>query len=246
MLADDLLNGTPHDEGAAVRGLRPRKKGPAPAARWVVVALTAATVVAVVLGLAVAPLAVLVVAGLVLTAAIFWRSGAARSAGASVVPRVAVWTAVVALLLAIGSASVQGFVGSWTATLAGTAPRDVAPHAEAGLPARGESPPSSAASAPVGSAPASSSASPTASVQMSASAQPPVTPEPAVPQQGAALLQATVKPQPTAAALGALPSPTPTYRNCGALRALGIQTLLRGQPGYTPRLDRNGDGIACN
>lgn len=35
------------------------------------------------------------------------------------------------------------------------------------------------------------------------------------------------------------------YRNCGAVRAAGKDPLLRGQPGYEPRLDPDGDGVAC-
>src|SRR5262245_11435766 len=42
------------------------------------------------------------------------------------------------------------------------------------------------------------------------------------------------------------PSPAPVrYRNCGAVRAAGKAPLLRGQPGYEPRLDPDHDGIAC-
>lgn len=36
------------------------------------------------------------------------------------------------------------------------------------------------------------------------------------------------------------------YANCDAVRAAGAAPLHRGQPGYeTPRLDRDGDGVAC-
>lgn len=41
---------------------------------------------------------------------------------------------------------------------------------------------------------------------------------------------------------------TPTgvyYPNCAAARAAGKAPLLRGQPGYSTRLDGDGDGIAC-
>jgi endonuclease YncB( thermonuclease family) len=49
----------------------------------------------------------------------------------------------------------------------------------------------------------------------------------------------------------AAPAPAPPaagvyYANCDAVRAAGKAPLYRGQPGYeTPRLDRDGDGIAC-
>lgn len=35
------------------------------------------------------------------------------------------------------------------------------------------------------------------------------------------------------------------YANCAAVRAAGKAPLLRGQPGYAPKLDRDGDGVAC-
>jgi hypothetical protein len=45
------------------------------------------------------------------------------------------------------------------------------------------------------------------------------------------------------------PQPVATsryYANCAAVRAAGAAPLHRGQPGYeAPRLDRDGDGVAC-
>lgn len=35
------------------------------------------------------------------------------------------------------------------------------------------------------------------------------------------------------------------YRNCREARAAGAAPLHRGDPGYSPRLDRDGDGLAC-
>lgn len=49
----------------------------------------------------------------------------------------------------------------------------------------------------------------------------------------------TVPAQPTA------PVSTILYRNCTQARAAGVTPLLRGQPGYSPKLDRDGDGKAC-
>lgn len=37
----------------------------------------------------------------------------------------------------------------------------------------------------------------------------------------------------------------PYYENCAAARAAGAAPLHRGQPGYRPALDRDGDGTAC-
>lgn len=36
-----------------------------------------------------------------------------------------------------------------------------------------------------------------------------------------------------------------TYKNCAAVRAAGKAPLYRGDPGYSSKLDRDGDGIAC-
>jgi Excalibur calcium-binding domain len=45
------------------------------------------------------------------------------------------------------------------------------------------------------------------------------------------------------------PIPAPqrmeSFSNCGAARAAGRAPLHRGEPGYSPQLDRDGDGIAC-
>ncbi|MDO5061106.1 MAG: excalibur calcium-binding domain-containing protein, partial [Actinomycetaceae bacterium] len=35
------------------------------------------------------------------------------------------------------------------------------------------------------------------------------------------------------------------YANCAQAKAAGVAPLRRGQPGYRPALDRDGDGIAC-
>ncbi|MBZ4321401.1 excalibur calcium-binding domain-containing protein [Streptomyces huiliensis] len=35
------------------------------------------------------------------------------------------------------------------------------------------------------------------------------------------------------------------YRNCAAARAAGAAPVHRGEPGYGPHLDRDGDGIGC-
>jgi hypothetical protein len=35
------------------------------------------------------------------------------------------------------------------------------------------------------------------------------------------------------------------YPNCAAARAAGAAPIRRGQPGYRPGLDRDGDGVGC-
>lgn len=60
-----------------------------------------------------------------------------------------------------------------------------------------------------------------------------------VPQQFAAI------PDP-APAVAPAPAPAPAYyANCAAARAAGAAPLYAGSPGYSSKLDRDGDGIAC-
>jgi len=47
-------------------------------------------------------------------------------------------------------------------------------------------------------------------------------------------------PQPAAA-----PAPSAYYANCDAARAAGAAPLYAGQPGYSTKLDRDKDGVAC-
>lgn len=35
------------------------------------------------------------------------------------------------------------------------------------------------------------------------------------------------------------------YQNCSAARAAGAAPVMRGEPGYSRRLDRDGDGVGC-
>jgi len=55
----------------------------------------------------------------------------------------------------------------------------------------------------------------------------------------------------TTAAPAPRPAPTATvpasvyYANCTAVRAAGVAPIRRGQPGYSSKLDRDGDGVAC-
>ncbi|WP_366520374.1 excalibur calcium-binding domain-containing protein [Deinococcus sp.] len=48
-----------------------------------------------------------------------------------------------------------------------------------------------------------------------------------------------------------IPVPSPaaqyniSYRNCAAVRAAGQAPLRLGPPGYSRKLDRDGDGVAC-
>ncbi|WP_308161408.1 excalibur calcium-binding domain-containing protein [Dietzia psychralcaliphila] len=46
------------------------------------------------------------------------------------------------------------------------------------------------------------------------------------------------------------PPPAPvqqstSYANCSAARAAGAAPIMRGEPGYASKLDRDNDGVAC-
>ncbi len=59
---------------------------------------------------------------------------------------------------------------------------------------------------------------------------------------------AAAKAKTAAAAAAAAPPPVASiyYENCTAVRAAGADPILRGDPGYSSKLDRDGDGIACD
>ena len=66
--------------------------------------------------------------------------------------------------------------------------------------------------------------------------------------------QATAQAAQTPPAATVTPTPDPRntnspeqvyYRNCTAVRAAGVAPIHRGQPGYSRKLDRDGDGVAC-
>ena len=42
-----------------------------------------------------------------------------------------------------------------------------------------------------------------------------------------------------------LSGPAGACANCAAARAAGAAPIRRGEPGYGPHLDRDGDGVAC-
>ncbi|HET8878850.1 MAG TPA: DUF1524 domain-containing protein [Arthrobacter sp.] len=77
-----------------------------------------------------------------------------------------------------------------------------------------------------------------------AAAAAPAAPAPAAPVQPAPV-QAAPQPAPPAV-VPAAPAPAAVYyANCTAVRAAGAAPIRRGQPGYSSKLDRDGDGIAC-
>jgi hypothetical protein len=70
------------------------------------------------------------------------------------------------------------------------------------------------------------------------------TPEPGTAQDQGAAYRSDGRATTTSAA-----APTPTasayFANCAAAEAAGAVPILRGQPGYRPALDPDGDGVAC-
>ncbi|EFQ83231.1 excalibur domain protein [Aeromicrobium marinum DSM 15272] len=73
----------------------------------------------------------------------------------------------------------------------------------------------------------------------------PTTPPPA---PAPAPAPAPFAPQPPPPPAPAPPPPAPSsvyYENCTAVRAAGAAPIYAGQPGYSNKLDRDGDGVAC-
>ncbi|WP_369046596.1 excalibur calcium-binding domain-containing protein [Sinomonas sp. P10A9] len=210
---------------------RPRAAGPrVKPTVWVV---SASAVALVCTGIALAPVAVIVAAAIVLGTALFWKSHAQRSVGATFVPTAAIWSALIAILLAVGAVSFQAFAGTWNSALAGTA---VGSRLPSGSPAT------------QGSFPSPSSTGTATGLTTATALNPPTsvaTPSPSVP----AVPVGVAPPAPTPAAVApvpaATPQPTPSYRNCKAVHAAGIASLLPGDPGYSTRLDVNNNGVAC-
>ena len=67
------------------------------------------------------------------------------------------------------------------------------------------------------------------------------------PAQPAPTPQPQTAPQPQQQQAPA-PAPAPQdvyYANCSAAKAAGAAPIYRGQPGYSSKLDRDGDGVAC-
>lgn len=68
-------------------------------------------------------------------------------------------------------------------------------------------------------------------------------PAPAEPVQQAPIQEAPVQEAPVQQAPAQ--NDVVTYGNCAEARAAGAAPLFRGQPGYSTKLDRDGDGVAC-
>ena len=113
-------------------------------------------------------------------------------------------------------------------------------------------------------APATTSATAEATSVTSATSTPPTTPSPTTAPSDTSTIAAppsTSPPEPSTVEADVITSapvaPQPLvstpkttaastyYANCSEARAAGAAPLHQGEPGYSPRLDRDGDGIAC-
>ncbi|GAA1650376.1 thermonuclease family protein [Georgenia ruanii] len=68
--------------------------------------------------------------------------------------------------------------------------------------------------------------------------------------EDAARAAAAAPSRPSSPAPAPAPQPKPApanvyYKNCAAARAAGAAPVYRGEPGYAPHLDRDGDGVGC-
>ncbi|SDO31855.1 Protein of unknown function [Microbacterium sp. ru370.1] len=89
---------------------------------------------------------------------------------------------------------------------------------------------------------------PTSSFAAPAPAPAPVVePEPVVAPEPVVVEPAPAPAEPAPAPVVEAPAPAPDvyYANCTEVRAAGAAPIYAGQPGYSRKLDRDGDGIAC-
>lgn len=148
---------------------------------------------------------------------------------------------------AVGSVAFALFVAS----MAVMPPTEAAP-----LPAATPVPTSSATAwaTPVRAAVAPTSASPTPSSSPTpiSSPNPSIAPESApsytpLPEPAYTPAPAPAYTPPPAQVYTPPPAPVQStyYANCSAVRAAGAAPIMRGEPGYSSKLDRDDDGIAC-
>ncbi|MEV6426173.1 excalibur calcium-binding domain-containing protein [Nocardia sp. NPDC051463] len=111
------------------------------------------------------------------------------------------------------------------------------------------SPPSTNARLTTSTAPATrATPTPTATISVTTASVIPTTP--ATPPGIIAPVPPVAAPAPAAPPATALGPTTPAppsvyYPNCAAARAAGAAPLRRGEPGYSSKLDRDNDGVAC-
>ena len=89
-------------------------------------------------------------------------------------------------------------------------------------------------------------ASPSATPETEVTPEPEATPEPEPASEEPEPEPAAEEPEPVADE-PAPPAPAPArpFTSCAQAREAGAAPLYRGDPGYSPRLDRDKDGVAC-
>lgn len=107
-------------------------------------------------------------------------------------------------------------------------------------PARAERTPTSTTAQPGSSTPAATPTTPTMrpTTQVGPRSASPTTTGPKTAPPTTPPTTPTTPPKTTTPA-------TVVYKSCAEVRAAGRAPLHRGDPGYSPALDRNGDGVAC-
>ena len=95
---------------------------------------------------------------------------------------------------------------------------------------------------------ATPSSSPSASATPSESPTPTITPSPVPTTEAPVQVPAAEAPAQQAPAQPVQQAPARSsvyYETCADARAAGAAPLHRGEPGYRPGLDKDGDGVAC-
>lgn len=88
-------------------------------------------------------------------------------------------------------------------------------------------------------------AAPAAPVSEAPAQQAPVATEAPVQQAPAPAAEAPAQQAPAQPVQQAPAQSSVYYKNCDAAIAAGAAPLHRGEPGYRPGLDKDGDGVAC-
>ncbi len=122
-LCNDVVPNGPRKDAAGmpVWLRRPRREG-LWRRRFLKPAIAAAAV-AVVGGLLTVPVGVMLVCGLVLAVASFWRLGSRRAGGTGVVPMAFLWSTLAALVLSVGAVAMRGLLPDASAPTAATIDR---------------------------------------------------------------------------------------------------------------------------
>lgn len=137
------------------------------------------------------------------------------------------FTLLLVLTLGIGAATLSAVFADQTPSSTALAPDSV-------IPARVEPPPPPTPRPPTRSTPPPQQPNP-ATENSPARHRVPVTPSRVAPTG-----QPGVSPTPRSA-----PTDQVTYKNCNQARRAGVTPLHLGDPGYSAKLDKDGDGVAC-